>query len=338
MTRTILVSGGSGYIAGFLIRQLVSEGWTVHATIRDPAREPALRASLAVEDDRLLLFAADLSSDAGWADAMDGCTHVAHVASPLPIGQVTDENELVVPAREGALRVLRAAKAARVRRFVMTSSIAAIAHGHPVAQRRFTEADWTRIDGADVTPYIKSKTVAERAARDWMASDGGDMEYCTVNPSLVIGPVMSADFSGSMQIIKALIEGTFKGSPNIGFGVVDVRDVAAMHALLLTTPGMAGERFIASGPFYTIADIARVLRTRLGTDAARVKVRSLPDWLVRLSALVNPMARQVVPELGRVREMDASHAETVLGWRARPVDDTIVDAARSLLDLGLVTR
>ena len=173
MTDRVLVSGGSGYIAGFLVRQLMAEGWTVHTTIRSLAKEDALRTLLAVDNDRLHVFAADLNADAGWAAAMAGCSHVAHLASPLPTGIPKDANELIVPARDGALRALRAARAAGVRRFVMTSSVAAISYGRGRGVHRFTEADWTLLEKPGISPYVQSKTIAERAARDWVAKEGG---------------------------------------------------------------------------------------------------------------------------------------------------------------------
>ena len=194
MAGTVLVSGGSGYIAGFLIRQLVAEGWMVHTTVRDLAREASVRKLLAVDDARLRFFAADLTADAGWAESMAGCSHVAHVASPVPLRAVKDPDELIVPARDGALRALRAAKAAGVRRFVMTSSVAAIAYGRGRGVHHFTEADWTPPQYPGAQPYIRSKTIAERAARDWVAAEGGGMENCSINPSVVLGPVWSRDY------------------------------------------------------------------------------------------------------------------------------------------------
>ncbi|HEY6966343.1 MAG TPA: NAD-dependent epimerase/dehydratase family protein, partial [Burkholderiales bacterium] len=185
MAGTVLVSGGSGYIAGFLIRQLVAEGWAVHTTIRDLARESAVRKLLAVDESRLKFFAADLTKDAGWAEAMAGCSHAAHVASPVPLRTVRDADEVIVPARDGALRALRAAKAAGVKRFVMTSSVAAMAYGRGRGVHTFSEADWTPQDYPGAQPYVRSKTIAERAARDWVAKEGGGMEYCSVNPSVV---------------------------------------------------------------------------------------------------------------------------------------------------------
>ena len=336
MADTVLVSGGSGYIAGFLIRQLVAEGWMVHATVRSLDKESAVRQLLAVDNDRLRLFAADLNADAGWAEAAAGCSHVAHVASPLPIGVPKDANELIVPARDGALRALRAAKAAGVKRFVMTSSVAAISYGRGRGVHHFTEADWTQLDKPGISPYIQSKTIAERAARDWVAKEGAGIEFCTINPSVVLGPVWSRDYSASVSLVKNLLNGSMRACPDFGFGVVDVRDVADLHVRALEAPGMAGERFIASGRFMKLREVADVLRAELGAQAAQVTTRDVPDWLVRVAALFNPLARAVVGELGSVRHQDASHAKAVLGWATRPVEQSILDSARSLIALGLV--
>jgi len=336
MTEKVLVSGGSGYIAGFLIRQLIGEGWMVHSTIRNLAREADLRKLLAVDDAHLRFFAADLTSDAGWDAAMAGCSHVAHVASPLPGRPVKDPDELIVPAREGALRALRFAKAAGVARFVMTSSVAAVAYGRGRGVHNFTEADWTPDDYPGATPYIRSKAIAERAARAWVAKEGGDMEFCTINPSVVLGPVWSKDYSASIAVVKKLLDGSLRACPDIGFGVVDVRDVADLHSRALTAPGMAGERFIASGPFLKMGGIAAILKEQLGEEARKVPTRTMPDFLVRFAALFDPLVKAVVGELGSVRNLDASHAKARLGWVARPAEESIVDTARSLIDLGIV--
>jgi dihydroflavonol-4-reductase len=336
MTDKVLVSGGSGYIAGFLIRQLVAQGWMVHTTIRNLAKEADVRKLLQVDDSRLKFFAADLTHDAGWSEAMAGCSHVAHLASPLPGRVVKDPDELIVPAREGVLRALRAAKAAGTKRFVMTSSVAAICYGRGRGVHNFTEADWTPPDYPGATPYVRSKAIAERAARDWVAKEGAGIEFCTVNPSVVLGPVWSRDYSSSIAVVKKLLDGSLRGCPDVGFGIVDVRDVAEMHVRMLTAPNMAGERFIASGPFLKMIEIARILREQLGEGARNVPTRVLPDLLVRFTALFNPLVKAVVGELGSVRKMDASHARSVLGWVARPVEESIGDTARSLIKLGIV--
>ncbi|MBY0306214.1 MAG: aldehyde reductase [Sphingomonas sp.] len=336
MSGQVLVTGGSGYIGGFVIRQLVAEGWTVNTTIRSLAREAEVRKALAVPADKLNFFAADLLSDAGWAEAVAGCSHVVHVASPLPNGAVKHEDDLIVPAREGALRALRFAKAAGVKRVVMTSSVAAIAYGHGKKIGTYTEAVWTDVNGPQVHAYAKSKTLAERAARDWMAAEGGAMEYVSVNPAAVLGPVLSADFSSSVQIITRLLSGSLPGLPNFGFGVVDVRDVADLHVRALTAEGIDGERFIASGPFMMMKGVAAVLRDRLGNEARKVPTRGLPDFLLQLSALFDPTIRMVTGELGKQRITPSDHARDVLGWVPRPAADTIADSARSLIDMGVV--
>lgn len=336
MAGTVFVSGGSGYIAGFLIRQLIAEGWAVHTTIRNLARESEVRVSLGVDNTKLKFFAADLLSDAGWAEAMAGCSHAAHVASPLPADKPKHEDDLIVPARDGALRALKAAKTAGIKRFVMTSSMAAIAYGHGPGKSVFTEADWTDPTSPDAYPYVRSKTIAERAARDWVAAEGGDMEFCTVNPSLVLGPLQSGDFSTSLEAIKKLLEGSMPGMPNLGFGIVDVRDVADMHVRCLTAPNMAGERFVCSGPFLMLEDVAAILREGLGPQARKVPKLKLPNWLVRIAARFDPVIGQVIGELGKRRESPANHARDVLGWVPRQVEESILDTARDMIRLGIV--
>lgn len=336
MAGTVLVTGGSGYIAGFIIRQLVAEGWSVHTTIRNLKREDEVRGWLAVDNSKLKFFAADLMSDDGWAEAVAGCSHVEHVASPLPSNAPKSDDELIIPAREGALRALRFAHAAGVKRLVMTSSVAAIAYGHGRDRHSFTEADWTNIDSPDAYAYVKSKTIAERAARDWMAANGAGMEFVTVNPSLVLGPLLTGDFSTSLEAIKKMLEGSLPGIPNFGFSVVDVRDVADLHVKCLTAPDMADERFIAAGPWLSMKDIAAILKVGLGEDARKVPSRRLPDFLVKLSAIFDPVIRQVVGELGNVRDTPATHAKEKLGWQTRDARDTIIETARDMIRLGVV--
>jgi dihydroflavonol-4-reductase len=335
MAGTVLVTGGSGYIAGFSIRQLIAEGWTVRTTVRSLSREPELRRLLHVDKARLSFHEADLEHDAGWAEAVAGCSHVAHIASPFPATSVKDPQDLIRPARDGALRALKFAREAGVERFVLTSSSAAIAYGHNPDRALYTESDWTNPDAPGVAPYIRSKAIAERAARDWMMEQGAGMAFCTVNPVMVCGPVMSADYSASVVVLEKILSGGLGGAPNFGFGVVDVRDVADLHVRALNAPNMAGERFIASGPFLMIAQIAQILKDRV-PEARRVSTRKIPDFVIKLAALFSPMVAQVRGELGRTRAMDASHAREILGWVPRPVEETLVDCAHSLIDHGIV--
>ncbi len=339
----ILVTGGSGYIAGVLIRQLLAAGWQVQTTLRDLKREPALRQQLGADTgaarEQLRCFAADLAADAGWAEAAAGCSHLAHLASPLPPGVPRDANELIVPARDGALRALQAARNAGVRRVVMTSSVAAIAYGHGPGEHHFTESDWTRLETPGIPPYVQSKTIAERAARDWVAQEGGGLEFCTVNPSVVLGPVASADHSASVLIVRSLLEGRMPALPHIGFGIVDVRDVADLHWRALTaSQSMAGERFIACGGFLWLREVAAILRAELGEEAKKVPTLTLPDWTVRMLAKFSPLVRNAASELGTARHQDASHAREVLGWVPRPPREAIIKTARDLIALGVLPR
>jgi dihydroflavonol-4-reductase len=223
-----------------------------------------------------------------------------------------------------------------VGRFVQTSSVAAIAYGHGKGTHRFTESDWTDITSPDAYAYVKSKTIAERAARDWVVANGAGMEFLTINPAAVLGPIMSADFSPSIEVVKQLLSAALPGCPDLGFGIVDVRDLADLHVRALTEPGLDGERFIASGPFLKMIDVARILKAKMPLEARKVPTRGLPNWLVRIGARFNPVVRQVIGELGNVRDASAAHAFERLGWKTRAPEESIVDCARSLIERGVV--
>ncbi len=331
----VLVSGASGYIAGFAIKQLRAEGWTVRGTIRNLQRADEVRTTLGAPD--LQLFAADLTSDAGWAEAATGADLMLHIASPIPAAEPKNPDDLIIPARDGALRALKAARDAGIKRVVMTSSTAAICYGDARGNDKiFTEADWSNTDSPDSYAYIKSKTIAERAARDFIAREGGALEFATINPSAVLGPVLGSDFSTSLEVVKKLLGGELPGLPRLGFPLVDVRDLADLHIRALTAPNMHGERFLGSGEFLWMADIAEILKFRLGARAKKVPTRGLPDFLLKVAALFDPTVKMVIPELGRTRRCDAGHAKAVLGWQTRAAAESIVDCATSLLDARLV--
>ena len=338
---TVLVTGGSGFIPMHCILKLLAAGHPVRASVRSLAREPEVRATLkaagADPGDRLSFVVADLTADAGWAEAVAGCDYVLHVASPFPLNVPKHEDELIVPAREGALRVLRAARAAGVKRVVQTSSFAAVGYGHPQMDRPFTEHDWSKPDGEGITAYAKSKTLAERAAWDFMAREGGDMELAVVNPVGVFGPVLGADFSTSIEIVKRMMDGALPAVPRITFGVVDVRDVADLHLLAMTRPEAAGERFLAvSGDFVAMREIGLILKRRMGEAARRAPTRELPDWLLRIVALFDKSVGQIVPELGKRKNATSEKARRSLGWTPRSIEDAVVATAESLQRLGLL--
>ncbi len=337
----VLVTGGSGFIGGHCILQALAAGHQVRTTVRSLAREPDVRAMLkkagAETDDRLGFAAADLERDAGWPEAVAGCDFVLHVASPFPPGVPKDENELIAPARDGALRVLKAAKAAGVRRVVLTSSFAAIGYGHPPQAAPYDETSWTDVDGPGVSAYAKSKTLAERAAWDFVAKEGGP-ELAAVNPVGVFGPVFGPDLSTSVAGIKRMMDG-MPGLPRLRFGVVDVRDVADLHLRAMSAPEAKGERFLAvAGDFMSLKEMALTLKARLGAAASRVPTRELPDWLVRLAALADPSLRQMVSELGANKNATGDKARRLLGWAPRSREDALVATGESLVRLGLVNQ
>lgn len=337
----ILVTGGSGFLAGHCILALLQAGYAVRTTMRDPARKAALRAMLigaGVETaGRLDIAVADLTADDGWARAAVGCDAALHVASPLPAGAPRHEDELIRPAREGTLRVLRAAKAAGLRRVVLTSSFAAVGYGR-ILTRPYTESDWTDPSLPGLAAYAKSKTLAERAAWDFVDGEGRVLELAVINPVGIFGPPLGPDLSASIRLIKSMLEGRLPALPRLMFGVVDVRDVADLHLRALTDPAAAGERFIATaGDFLTMQEIAQALRDRLGPAADKVSTRVLPDWLVRFVARFSAAARQAAtPELGRTKTASSAKARAMLGWEPRPAVEALAATGESLIRLGLV--
>ncbi len=338
---TVLVTGGSGFIGSYCILQLLAQGHQVRTTVRNLKREGDVRAMLKAggtdPGDRLSFVAADLMNDAGWPQAVTACEYVLHVASPFPESLPKHEDELIVPAREGTLRLLRAAREAGVKRVVLTSSFAAIGYGHPAQAKPFDETDWTDPTGADVRPYVKSKTIAERSAWDFIAREGRGLELSVVNPVGVFGPVLGPDYSTSILIVQRLMDGAIPGVPKICFGVVDVRDVADLHLRAMTSPQANGERFLAvAGDFLSMRDIANILRSRLGEAAKRVPRWQLPNWVVRLAALRDPAVKQIIPELGKTKNATNEKARRVLGWTPRSNEEAIVSTAESLIRLGLL--
>jgi nucleoside-diphosphate-sugar epimerase len=335
----VLVTGGSGFVGSHLILQLLSAGHDLHTTVRSLKRGDIVRAMLrdagVDPGERLAFFAANLERDDGWSDAVAGCDYVMHVASPIPLNAPKTEDEVIVPARDGVLRVLKAARDAKVKRVVLTSSCGAIYYGHLSRKAPFDETSWTDIHG-EMSAYVRSKAIAERAAWDFIAAEGGTLELSVINPAGIFGPVLGADFSSSIELVKRLMNGT-PGCPQLYFGVVDVRDVADLHLRAMTNLAAKGERFIAvSGEVMSMLDIAKVIKRRLGDAAKKVPTRQLPNWFVRLVARFDPSMRQLLPLLGNVRNATSAKAERVLGWQPRPREDAIAATAESLVKFGIV--
>jgi dihydroflavonol-4-reductase len=332
---TVLVTGGTGFLGGWCVATLLQLGHEVRTTVRDLGREQAVRDAVAAagvaDGDGLTVHAADLTSDAGWQAAVSGCRYVLHVASPFPPVQPKDPDELIVPARDGALRVLGAALDAGVERVVMTSSIAAIRSDRESSPSApYTETDWT--DGADSskTPYVRSKTIAEQAAWERVRDAGAQDRLATINPGAIIGPALNDDHSYSLQVIQRLVAGT-PAAPKLGFTFVDVRDVADLHIRAMTDPAAAGQRFIATDEFLWMPEVARILRERLGDAARKVPTRTAPNLLIRAMAVFDPSLRSVVGDLGDRSWFSSEKARSTLGWAPRPVGDSIEDCARSLV-------
>ncbi|WP_353183769.1 aldehyde reductase [Bosea sp. (in: a-proteobacteria)] len=340
---TVLVTGGSGFVAGHCILALLDAGYAVRASLRSGAREAGLRAELAgagaALEGRFETMAADLMADDGWDAAVAGCTHVLHVASPLLTAAPRDEAELLGPARDGTLRVLRAAHRAGVRRVVLTSSFAAIGYGRPL-RRPYDERDWTDPAAPGLAAYSRSKTLAEQAAWRFVDGEGQGMELAVVNPAGIFGPLLGPDLSPSIVLVKSLLEGRPPALPQLMFGVVDVRDVADLHLRAMRDPAAAGERFLAvAGDFLTMREIALALKAGLGERARRVPTRELPNWLVRAAARFSPPVRlAATPELGRRKNATAAKARAMLGWQPRPAADALVATGESLFRLGLLAR
>ena len=343
MTETVLVTGGSGFIGGWCIVELLRRGYNVRSTLRSLDKVPAVRAAIAGEVDsdtidwseRLSFFAATLTNDAGWDEAVAGCDYVLHVASPLGTDRPRTQDDLIIPARDGALRALRAAAKAGVKRVVMTSSVSASSPEDRGPDGVSDEHQWTPLAGGVANAYPQSKMLAERAAWEFAKANPGT-ELVTILPSLVLGPVLTPDNLGSVQVVSRLMAGKVPGIPRIGFTLVDVRDVADAHIRAMTLPEAAGQRFIIAAEWRWLGEIAAVLRDRLGAKAAKVTARKLPDFVLRLAALFDPGLKLVVPGLGRRHGFTSAKAQHVLGWTPRDVDTTIAECGESLVAKGAV--
>jgi dihydroflavonol-4-reductase len=329
--QTVLVTGGTGYVASWCIAELLRQGYRVRTTVRSPKSEPAVRDAVSSVDDRLTFHIADLTSDEGWDTAVAGADFVLHVASPLG-----DAGDLIGPARDGALRVLRAATSAGVQRVVMTSAANAASPSSYGEDSVTDETLWTDLSDPTLIPYRRAKTLAEEAAWDFMDDYDGPTTLTTILPGAVFGPILDAGHLGTTEIIARMLNGGMRGAPRIAFEIVDVRDIADIHLRAMTSPSAAGERFLATGELMWMREMALALRSGLGPAADRAPTREVPDFAVRLAArFLDPSLRSIVPALGRRNRHSTSKAREILGWQARPAAETVVACARSLIDAGV---
>ncbi|HEY3904052.1 MAG TPA: NAD-dependent epimerase/dehydratase family protein [Streptosporangiaceae bacterium] len=341
MGETVLVTGGSGYVAGWCIAELLKREYIVRASLRSPGKEAAVRAVVAAArgtaaatgpGGQLSFAVADLTSDDGWEAAAAGCDYVLHVASPL--GADGHASDLVGPAREGTLRVLRAAAEAGVKRVVLTSSTGACTPVGPAAAKVADETVWTDTDSPEVNMYRRSKTLAEQAAWEFIEQNPGPMTLTSVLPAAVFGPVLGEVLPGTAEVLQRLLAGQFRGIPRLGFCIVDARDLADLHLQAMTAPQAAGERFVAAGEFLWLAEIAQILRSRLGERGAQIPSRRMPSPILRALAWFVPTLRTLTPLLDRELAFSSAKAQRLLGFAPRPAADTLSDCATSLLERG----
>jgi dihydroflavonol-4-reductase len=336
----VLVTGGSGYLAAFCIAQLLERDVAVRTTIRTLAREAEVRAALSRLSNKagtVSFVSADLTADDGWAQAVEGCQGVLHVASPFHAPTTTGD-EFTGPARDGALRVIKAALAAGCERIVLTSSIAAASPEHIPTDRLLDERDWTDPNSPRITGYYRSKTFAEQASWALVREAGKEKALSTVCPGGILGPTFGKDYSFSLQLMVRMLKGDMPGLPKLGFNIVDVRDTADLHLRALFDPAAAGERFIASAGFRWFREMADTLRSELGADAAKVPTREVPSILVRLMSIVDREVRAITPDLERKKAHTSAKAERLLGWAPRSPEETVLDCARSLITEGVVEK
>jgi dihydroflavonol-4-reductase len=337
----VLITGASGFIGSHIIIQLLEKGYKVRGTLRNMKRAESMleiyRKHVSFPDDQMEFAEVDLLKDEGWDEAAEGCDYLLHVASPFVLDQPKDEMVLIKPATEGTIRALKAAKNNSIKKVVLTSSVASIAFGHDESRTSFDENDWTNPDGKGVTAYVKSKYYAEKEAWDFMEKEGGDMKLSVVNPSAVLGPVLEKDYGTSAEIVQKSLSSALPGFPNVGFPIVDVRDVASMHILAMETEAANGERFVCSNDFIWFKEVGEIMRNNLPEEwAKKIPKRVMPDWLMRVVALFDKEVRGIVPDIGKKRSVDNKKARELLGWEPRSNEEAILATPNTMIELGIV--
>jgi dihydroflavonol-4-reductase len=337
---TVLVTGASGFIAMHCVVQLLEQGYHVRGTLRSMERETHLRQVFAQHTERgehLEFVSADLLQDAGWEAATEGCEYVLHLASPFPLELPENEDNVIIPARDGTLRVLRAAAASGVKRVVLTSSIVAITEGHGKTDKVFDESDWSILE--NITPYPKSKTIAEKAAWDFINRQDAmnPMELAVINPTFVMGPLLDGQhFGTSAETIRKVMAGEYPGTARITFNIVDVRDVAAAHVAAMTAPQAAGKRYLCASDTLWFRELCQILNQHFGSKGYKISTLQLPDIFVRVYAIFDKSARGILDNLGRKDKVSTQRIIQELNWEPKSAEEAIIAMAESLIQHGIV--
>jgi len=332
----VLVTGGTGFVAIHSILQLLNRGYQVRTTVRSIKSKDKIFEMLKnggiTDFSKLDFIEADLTSDNNWPEAMIDCNYVLHIASPIFLRLPKNEDEMIRPAVDGTLRVLKAAREAGVKRVVMTSNFGAVGYSHKDKNTLITEESWTNPDEKGLSTYNKSKVLAEKAAWNFMKTEGGSLELSVINPMGIFGPSLSPDLSSGFEMLKKLLDGTMKAIPDIRLGIVDVRDVAELHILAMENPEAKGQRFLAlAGGTMSLLEIVKLLKIKMPYTVEKASTKSLPTFIIRLTALFNDQARAILPLTGIYRQASNEKAKTVLGWKPRNNEEAIMATVISLI-------
>lgn len=336
----VLVTGASGFLGKWVAIELLKAGYRVRGTVRSEAKATQVKATIAKllgeePASRLETCMCDLLDDAGWAEAMNGCSAVMHVAAQIVADEPKDQDVVIKPALEGTARVLRFAHAAGIKRVIITSSIATVGYGHgqTSGKRVYTEEHFTNLDGMKWTwAYCVGKTRAERHAWDFAKANG--MEVTTIHPGMILGPAVDADTSISLSLVSSLLDGSTPAMPTNGFAVSDVRDIAEMHVKALESTEAIGQRYLSTGPYLPFPRVAEILREAY--PQAKVTMRTVPDWLIRIMVHFNSPIRQIINDIGNEKHFDGRKGEALLGHPYRSPQEATLSAAESLIRLGIV--
>ena len=339
---TVLVTGGTGFVGSHIILQLLQQGFQVRTTLRTISRKneiiEMMEASGIGNLSNLSFFETDLLKDKNWNEAVKGCDYVLHVASPIFLRLPKDEDEMVRPAVEGALRVLKAAKEAGVKRVVMTSNFGAVGYSHKDSSKPITEESWTNPNEKGLSIYNKSKVLAERAAWNFIQNEGGTLELSVINPMAIFGPSLNATLSSGFDLLLKVLNGTMKAIPDIRLGIVDVRDVADLHIRAMLNPNAKGERFLAlAGGTMSLLEISMFLKKQMPDIAKRASSKSMPTWLIKIAALFNKQAKAILPMVGINRNATNEKAKTMLKWNPRSNEEAILATVESLVKYKAIT-